>query len=161
MSSLVCTSSAPNGSSSSSTSGSQASARAIATRWRCPPDSCLGSARRSAVRPVSARYQSTRAAPLGPGQAGQQLQPEGDVALDRAPRVDRAGLEHQPAVGSGAGDRSPSRRTLPAVGAASPATRDSSVDLPEPLAPTTHTNSPRVTVQVDAVAARGTVAPDR
>lgn len=42
MSSLVWTSSAPKGSSSSSTSGSHASARAMATRCFCPPESCLG-----------------------------------------------------------------------------------------------------------------------
>ena len=35
-------SSAPNGSSSSSTRGSIASARASATRWRWPPESCVG-----------------------------------------------------------------------------------------------------------------------
>ena len=35
-------SSAPNGSSSSSTRGAMASARASATRWRCPPDNCDG-----------------------------------------------------------------------------------------------------------------------
>ena len=35
-------SSAPNGSSSSSTFGSTASARASAIRWRWPPDSCDG-----------------------------------------------------------------------------------------------------------------------
>ena len=35
----------------------------------------------------------------------QQLQPERNVALDRSPRVEGLGLEHQAAVGSGAGDR--------------------------------------------------------
>ena len=38
----TCASSAPNGSSSSSTSGWTASARASAMRWRWPPDSCDG-----------------------------------------------------------------------------------------------------------------------
>ena len=38
-------SSAPNGSSISSTGGSAASARASPTRWRCPPESCGGIAR--------------------------------------------------------------------------------------------------------------------
>ena len=38
----VCASSAPNGSSRSRMSGSGASARAIATRWRIPPESSLG-----------------------------------------------------------------------------------------------------------------------
>ena len=38
----VIGSSAPNGSSISSTGGSAASARARPTRWRCPPESCAG-----------------------------------------------------------------------------------------------------------------------
>jgi valyl-tRNA synthetase len=38
----TCASSAPNGSSSSSTRGSMASARASATRWRWPPDKLAG-----------------------------------------------------------------------------------------------------------------------
>ena len=39
----VCESSAPNGSSNSSTDGSVARARAMATRCCMPPDSCRGS----------------------------------------------------------------------------------------------------------------------
>ncbi len=42
-------SSEPNGSSSSSTRGSTASARASATRWRWPPESCEGTAVREPV----------------------------------------------------------------------------------------------------------------
>ena len=38
----VCESSAENGSSSSTTSGSVQSVRASATRWRMPPDNCRG-----------------------------------------------------------------------------------------------------------------------
>ena len=38
----LCESSAAVGSSASTTAGSAASARAMATRWRCPPDSCAG-----------------------------------------------------------------------------------------------------------------------
>ena len=42
ISSRVCWSSAPNGSSSSSTFGSSTSVRAMQTRWRMPPESCAG-----------------------------------------------------------------------------------------------------------------------
>ena len=48
----VSASSAESGSSRSSTSGSPASARATATRWRIPPDSCAGSLSMAAVKPT-------------------------------------------------------------------------------------------------------------
>ena len=47
--SRVSASSAPNGSSRNSTCGFVANARAMATRWRMPPESCLG--RRSSALP--------------------------------------------------------------------------------------------------------------
>ena len=49
----VSASSAPNGSSRNSISGSVANARAIATRWRMPPDSCLGRRCSALPRPTS------------------------------------------------------------------------------------------------------------
>ena len=48
----VCTSSAANGSSISSTLGRMASARATATRWRMPPDSSSGRLSMAAVSPT-------------------------------------------------------------------------------------------------------------
>ena len=51
----VSASSADSGSSISSTSGSIASARASATRWRMPPDSSDGRLSRAAARLTSAR----------------------------------------------------------------------------------------------------------
>ena len=55
----VIASSAPNGSSSSSTRGSRASARASATRWRSPPESC--------PRTGSGEVRRSRGARAGPG----------------------------------------------------------------------------------------------
>ena len=49
----VMSSSAPNGSSSSITVGCTARQRAMATRWRMPPDSCAGLAFSKPVRPTS------------------------------------------------------------------------------------------------------------
>ena len=49
----VMSSSAPNGSSSSSTFGLTTSERAIETRWRMPPDSCAGLAFSKPSRPTS------------------------------------------------------------------------------------------------------------
>src|SRR5207253_3246452 len=53
-------SSAPSGSSRSSTSGSLTTARASATRWRWPPDSWFGRRLPRAVRRTMARALSTR-----------------------------------------------------------------------------------------------------
>ena len=50
---LVMSSSAPNGSSRSSTCGSSASARAMATRCRMPPESWAGFASSNPLRPTS------------------------------------------------------------------------------------------------------------
>ena len=44
--------------------------------------------------------------------------------------------------GIGPVTRSPSQSTVPWVGRRSPATNESSVDLPQPLGPTMATNSP-------------------
>ncbi|KAI1690901.1 hypothetical protein Ddc_24617 [Ditylenchus destructor] len=63
---------AENGSSSSSTRGRVYSARAIAARCACPPESCLGSA--SPARPVP------------PGQAASSPTPRRAPAPDRNPR---------------------------------------------------------------------------
>ena len=53
-------SSAPNGSSSSSARGCSTRARAIETRWRMPPDSCAGRARSKPPRPTSATRSAIR-----------------------------------------------------------------------------------------------------
>ena len=87
----VIASSAPNGSSSSSTSGSVTRARAIATRWRMPPDSCAGRAR---SKPVEADQldqlaRSCRASSRRPVACNG----EADVVADRAPRQQRRVLE--------------------------------------------------------------------
>ena len=67
--SRVIASSAPNGSSMSSTSASWASARARATRWRMPPDSSCGrlsAEARAAGRCPAARRSGSGARPWGP-----------------------------------------------------------------------------------------------
>jgi hypothetical protein len=57
-SSLVCASTEPNGSSISSSTGSQARARASATRCCIPPDSCHGYRAETPARPTAARDSS-------------------------------------------------------------------------------------------------------
>ena len=51
---------APKGSSNRSTDGSVAMARAMATRWRIPPDSWRGSDAAKAVRPMTSSRWPTR-----------------------------------------------------------------------------------------------------
>ena len=102
---FVIASSAPNGSSSSSTSGCGASARAMATRWRIPPESSLRAAgRRIAESSMMPSSSSTRARGVRHG-ASRRLEAEGDVVGDGLPRVQRVGLEHHPPVGAGPDDR--------------------------------------------------------
>src|SRR5580693_4039357 len=54
MSSRVCASSAPNGSSSRMSRGCSTSVRAMHTRWRMPPDNCDGYARAKSLKPMKA-----------------------------------------------------------------------------------------------------------
>ena len=80
MCSRVMASSAPKGSSIISTSGSSASARAIDTRWRMPPDSCAGYRSAAYSRPTrrsssSARRVAARAAPRPPAPSANRRSP--------------------------------------------------------------------------------------
>ncbi len=95
----TCASRAPNGSSSSSTFGSTASARARATRCRCPPDNWSG--RRP---PISGSWISSsssvtrrcRSARLGRGRAGPHGQAERNVLRHRHVPEQGIVLEHEP-----------------------------------------------------------------
>ncbi|CAM5554386.1 hypothetical protein STENM327S_04587 [Streptomyces tendae] len=137
--SRVMASSAANGSSISSSLLSWASARASATRWRMPPDS-------SCTRLPYAPFRRTSSS--------------SSSALSRrsafgTPRSLRASSMFLPAVSHGNRACSwniragrPSVLMPPALGLSSPATRFSSVDLPQPEAPRRVTNSPGATSRV-------------
>ena len=91
-------SSAPNGSSSSSTLGSTASARARAMRWRWPPESWCG--KRSAIQSSWTSFSSSVTlaricASLGPAGARPHPQAEGDVLEDRHVAEQRVVLEDE------------------------------------------------------------------
>ena len=85
------TSSADVISSHTSSFGSAASARAIATRWRSPPESSSGNAVRRARRQRDALEALGHARPTSPRPpaALEQLELAGDRLADRAPRVQR------------------------------------------------------------------------
>ena len=92
-------SSAPNGSSSSSTLGFTASARASATRWRWPPESSDGRRLRQHVELHQAQQVHDRLADLRlgrPDRAGPDPQPEGDVLEHAHVPEQRVVLEHEP-----------------------------------------------------------------
>ena len=138
-------SSAPSGSSSSSTDGRFTSARASATRWRWPPDSCAG----LSLAPVRERDELERLPHpladlllrhLAPAQA------ERDVLADVEMLEQRVGLEHRvdvALVGRHA-------RDVVAVephgalddGCSKPAISRSVVVLPQPDGPSSEKNSP-------------------
>ena len=115
--SRVRASRALNGSSSSSTAGSSASARAIATRWRVPPDRVDGLAPGELAQPDEAE-QLVRARRLA--RRGQPASSIGkrDVPLGRPPREQPRLLEHEPdRAGPGPATGRPSIATAPASGA--------------------------------------------
>ncbi len=88
----VSASRAPNGSSSSSTPGLRASARASAARCAMPPETCARpQARRTASSPTRRSSSSTRAAPASREVPARQ--PERDVLPQRAPRQQPGLLE--------------------------------------------------------------------
>ena len=161
---MICcwmvTSSAVVGSSAMSTFGRRATAIAIITRWRWPPDSWWGYARavRSGRgRPTSSSASSVRAVRLGPVQAV-GTQALDDLRTDPHQRVERGHrvlVDHRdlarpgPTCGrvrTGSAARGPPRRTEPPVTAMPSGSRpitDSAVsDLPLPLSPTKATVSP-------------------
>ena len=86
----VSSSTAPNGSSSSSSRGDVTRQRAMAARWRMPPDSWAGLARSNPWSPTRSMSSWTRA---GSGVAPRQLAGERDVRRHRAPRQQRGVLE--------------------------------------------------------------------
>ena len=136
MSARVIASSAPNGSSRQSTGLPASSVRTNATRWRIPPESCGGprvleagepEARRTAARarraPARAERRGTRSA-----------RPALSSAAAHGSSRSRCGISTPPA--SAVARRRRVRRP------AAPQTSSSSVDLPQPLGPTTATISP-------------------
>ena len=74
-------SSAPSGSSRSSTDGASTRARARATRCCCPPESCAGRRRSSPSRRTSSIASRTRRRPFRLVDAPAPAQPVGDVVL--------------------------------------------------------------------------------
>ena len=149
---LAAESRLPVGSSARITSGSLASARAIATRWRWPPESWLGrlacwpssprrsSSLRGALRAASsdepAELSHRQRHVVERAELGQQ-EVELEHVAEPARRKSVSWSSSKPVVSS------PSIQIRPRVGTSSRPSRYSSDDLPEPDGPMMQTNSPR------------------
>src|SRR6185503_6842823 len=139
----VSASSAPNGSSISSTLGSTASARAICKRWRMPPESCDGNLRLCSFSPTIARYFSMIAgqSPFGSlrtRSAKRTFSSTESHGRSAAPASWKNITRSRPAPRTGA----PSKSTLPSLARSKPARMLSRVDLPQPEGPSRQTSSP-------------------
>ena len=129
-------SSAPNGSSINSTSASWASARRGRPAGACHRRVRAAVSSANSVRFTSSSSSVTRAALVLRHLA--QLQREVDVAPHREPREQRRLLEHEPGAAVNGG--------VARDGRSRPARMLSNVLLPQPDAPSMHTNSPVPTV---------------
>ena len=138
------------GSSSSSTRGSCARARAKKTRRRSPPE------RASTRRPARWRRSQAASAPSTAPRSSRPATPSSPWCAER-PIITTSrtvkGQSRRGSCGTSAQTRAtrrrgaacgskPASRTVPADGASSPATSRISVDLPAPLGPSSPTNSP-------------------
>ena len=148
--SRICASSAPNGSSASSTSGWQASARARAARWRMPPESSCG------CRSANAERWTFASQPSAVSRISRGPSPVSRSAYSTFWRT----LSHGNSAGSwnrsarsgpGSTIGRPSIRTCPSSGSSSPASRLRIVDLPHPDGPIRQTNSPVADVEGDVL----------
>ena len=139
--SRVSASSAPNGSSNSSSGASWISARAMATRWRMPPESSCGKRSTKSPSPTCASSRSARS------RYARGLSPRSSTCTSTLSSTLRqsssTGLWNtMPTSVCGRSTSRPPTRTSPALGRCSPATIRSSVLLPQPDGPTIARNSP-------------------
>src|SRR4051812_3660603 len=145
-SSRVCASSAESGSSSSRIAGRTASARAMPTRWRMPPESCFGQAFRKSASPVRRSASATIDARSA---AGRPVCSSTNSTFCATVRQGSSAKSWNTKV-SGLmlpGGGRPRNAACPAVGCSRPPRICSSVLLPQPEGPTTATTSPEPTAK--------------
>ena len=144
--SLVISSSAPNGSSISSSAGSKESARAIADPLLHAARELPGVVALEAGELDEPSISSTRSA-RALAVPAEHLERQRDVLRDRAPVVEHGVLEDDPvvAVDPRLARRLPVDDDLAAVGSVRSPTIRSSVDFPQPDGPIRETNSPAST----------------
>ena len=84
--------------------GRRTMARPMATRWRCPPESCFGR-RSSSLLEAEHRAASSMRFSISARRRPAQLEPEGEVVAHREVRVERVALEHHRDVAIARGKR--------------------------------------------------------
>ena len=143
----VSASSAPNGSSISSILGSIASARAMPTRCFMPPEISCGRLATAWLMPTSSSAASERSRSWALVSLAPNTRSTARYTLSR--QLSHGSSEWfwntTPRSGPGPLSSRSSSSSTPAVGVVRPATRFSSVDLPQPECPISETNSPRFT----------------
>ena len=120
----------------------------MATRCRCPPESCFGLRSSSGVEPEHVRPPTRRAARSPRRGDLPQAQAEREVLAHGHVRVERVVLEHHRHVALARrqrGDVAVADADRPVVTASSPASMRRIVDLPEPEPPTSTSSSPSAT----------------
>jgi len=151
----------PVGSSASTIAGSPASARAIATRWRSPPDNWVGRAASLWPSPTRRSAQAARSLRSGAGTPAYSS-PSATLfsAFACSARKNCWNTNPMLAARSPASSRSPSlatsspvTRTLPAEGRSNVPIRCSRVVFPDPDGPRTATSSPARTARLTPVSA--------
>ena len=127
---------------------SSASARAIATRWRMPPDSSRGYFRSKPRRPIGSSSPSAISRRFA---AGTPRSSRPNVTLSSAVRHGKRPPSWKTSAtcsGFGPAHGTPATSTRPASGRTRPAIMPSTVDLPQPLGPSSVTNSSARTVRL-------------
>ena len=144
MCSRVMASSAPKGSSIISTSGSSASARAIDTRWRMPPDSCAGYRSAAYSRPTRRSSSSARSRCRSRGAASTSAISEQTFSSAVFQGISAASWNTMPTrrCRTASPGGTPATETSPPVGGTSPANTFSNVLLPQPEGPMMEVNEP-------------------
>ena len=164
----VSASSAPVGSSASSSDRPPATARAMVTRCCSPPDSWAGNRPRTAPRlsessrpcaPASAARGFTPSSSRASATFSAAVSPASRLASWKTKPICCRSTAASPASSRLARSR-PASRTRPEVGRSSPPASRSRVDLPEPLGPITATNSPAPTRSETSSSALTRSAPD-
>src|SRR2546428_400747 len=157
--SRVCASRAPNGSSMSTMDGLLASARAIATRCFIPPESCTGNFVACSRSPTMSRYRaaiSRHRAASTPARRGPNSTFWATVSQGKR----TYSWKTTPRSGPGPVIGVASTSTRPRVGGRKPATMLSSVDFPQPDGPSRHRSSPAWTSRLMSTSA-GVERPSR
>src|SRR5947208_3017823 len=150
--SRVCASRAPNGSSMSTMDGLLASARAIATRCFIPPESCTGNFVECSRSPTMSRYRaaiSRHRAASTPARRGPNSTFWATVSQGKS----TYSWKTTPRSGPGPVIGVASTSTRPRVGGRKPATMLSSVDFPQPDGPSRHRSSPAWTSRLMSTSA--------